>query len=393
MPTRQRYSVFLTSAAIAVLSCNIAASETLLLNPASAESAAPASLPALPSANASQPAPQGVSTLTAPAPTLAEKRAENAEHLQIATQKLQAAGSKDAAATQEVAFYQTRGAVLAQQEAAEQQIKDLQSRKADIEAYSKKPLGDKKFKFADLDRMKDDLASEESRAGLLADRLAAAQSGLQRAKSNVDDCQAKWQRAQSDYENGKSDANASELALAATRAQQNATLANETLTLRTREVEREQLGQEVSKMSITARQAFIAFIKPQVKFTEQDYKEQLDDIAHSEESARAKLEHDQINLRSEEIELQNAKAAFQAAPDDSKDRPVLLEAFKAHLCAKSKSMSTLSHNSNNCNNTRSFGWPGSIASKLRRRPTTTPITTCGRNSKRCRVIPKVFSTA
>ncbi len=324
MPTRQRYSVFLTTAVIVVLSCNLTAGETLLLNPASAESAPAAPPAALPSADASQTAPQGVSTPTAPTPTLAEKRAENAEHLRIATQKLQAAGSKDAAASQEVAFYQTRGAVLAQQEAAEQQIKDLQSRKADIEAYSKKPLGDKKFKFADLDRIKDDLASEQSRAGLLSDRLAAAQAGLQRAKSNLDDCQAKWQRAQSDYENGKSDANASELALAVTRAQQNVALANETLTLRTREVEREQLGQEVSNLSITARQAFIALIKPQVKFTEQDYKDQLDDITHNEESARAKLDQDQINLRSEDSELQTAKATL-ATSAQRFERPANLD--------------------------------------------------------------------
>jgi small-conductance mechanosensitive channel len=243
---------------------------------------------------------------------------------------LQASGSKDAVASQEVAFYQTRGAVFAQQEAAEQQIKDLQSRKADIEAYTKKPLGDKKFKFADLDRMKDDLASEQSRAGLLADRLAAAQSGLQRAKTNLEECQAKWQRAQADYESGKNEANAAELALAATRAQQTATLANETCILRTRELEREQLAQEVSKMSVTARQDYIALIKPQVKFTEQDYKDQLDDIGKSEDAARAKLEQDQINLRSEDDELKNAKVALQAAPDDSKDRPFLLEAMKAH---------------------------------------------------------------
>ena len=366
MPTRKRYSVFITTTAIVVLLCKLTAGETLLLNPASAESTAPAVPPvALPSADASQSAPQGISTPTAPTPTLAEKRAENAEHLRIATQKLQAAGSKDAAASQDVTFYQTRGAVLAQQEAAEQQIKDLQSRKADIEAYSKKPLGDRKFKFADLDRMKDDLASEQSRAGLLSDRLAAAQSGLQRAKSNLDDCQAKWQRAQSDYENGKSDANASDLALAVTRAQQNVALANETLTLRTREVEREQLGQEVSNLSITARQAFIALIKPQIKFTEQDYKDQLDDIAKSEETRGLSLSRTKSTCAAKTTNLKTAKAALQARRD-SKDRPYLLEAVKAHQFKRQQILSTSNRKSSNCSSTRSFGRRGCTAMKLQR---------------------------
>src|SRR5690348_5220769 len=202
--------------------CAVARGETLFLNPASGEqSARSATAPAAvaPQADATQPTP------APPAPSLSDKQSDNAKLLLVAQQKLQTAGPKDPVASQEVAFYQTRGAVLAQQEAVEQQIKDLQSRKSDIEAWTKKPLGDKKFKFADLDRMKDDLASEQSRASLLSDRLDAAKLALQKAQSAADDSQAQSQRAQKDYENGKAEANAPELALAASRAQQAASLA------------------------------------------------------------------------------------------------------------------------------------------------------------------------
>jgi potassium-dependent mechanosensitive channel len=332
MPARQRFAIFIATIVHLSPCAGVAVGESLLLNPASAESTIQTNTPA-----SAAPQTSGSATSPAPsAPTLADKQAESAEHLRIALQKQQAAGPKDTAAAQEVAFYQTRGAVLAQQEAAEQQIKDLQSRKADIESWSKKPLGDKKFKFADLDRMKDDLASEQSRAGLLSDRLAAAQAGLKRAQSAADDSHAKSQRAQSDYENGKSAPEAADLALAANRAQQAMSLAAETLALRKREVEREQLAQEVSKLSVSIRQAFIARVAPQIQFTEQDYKDQIDELAKSEASVTAKLAQQQANQRSEEIEFQNARQALDAAAKDSPQRPELSEVVKLHQITRQR---------------------------------------------------------
>ncbi|HEX4413534.1 MAG TPA: mechanosensitive ion channel domain-containing protein, partial [Lacipirellulaceae bacterium] len=306
--------------------------ETLFLNPAVGEQ--PASANTATSTSAAPSTAPGIPTQ--PTATLAKKQAENAEQLRIAQQKLQAAGPKDAAASQEVAFYQTRGAVLAQQEAVEQQIKDLQSRKSDIEGWAKKSLGDKKFKFADLDRMKDDLASEQSRGSLLNDRMDAAREALQKAQASADDSQAQFQRAQKDYEDGKTGANAPELALAASRAQQIATLAAETLALRKRELDREQLASEVSKLSVATRQAFIARIAPQIEFTEQDYKDQIDEIAKSETSVAAKLAQQQANQRNEDYEFKSDKLALDAAPTDSPQRAVLSEVVKLHQVTKAR---------------------------------------------------------
>jgi potassium efflux system protein len=326
-----RFAILITL--LAVLSpCAISHGETLFLNPASGEQSTPASPAPVngPPADATQPAP------AQPAASLSDKQSDNAKLLLVAQQKLQTAGQKDPVASAEVVFYQTRGAVLAQQEAVEQQIKDLQSRKSDIEAWTKKPLGDKKFKFADLDRMKDDLASEKSRAALLSDRLDAAQSALQKAQSAADDSQAQSQRAQKDYENGKAEANAPELALAANRAQQAASLAAETLALRKRELDREQLAREVSKLSIATRKGFIARIAPQIVFTEQDYKDQIDEIAKSEAAVTAKLAIQQTNARNEEIELQNARRTLEGTANDSPDRPVLSEVVKLHQVTKQR---------------------------------------------------------
>src|SRR3712207_3561538 len=64
-------------------------------------------------------APTTPATATPPAatPTAAETaRAANAEHLQVALRKLQAGEAGDSAAAHEVAFYQTREAVLTQLE-------------------------------------------------------------------------------------------------------------------------------------------------------------------------------------------------------------------------------------------------------------------------------------
>jgi small-conductance mechanosensitive channel len=294
--------------------------QPLLLNAATAATATSPVEPGAP------PAP-----IASPAPSLADKRAQNNEQLRIAMHKLETDGAKDAATSQEVAFYQTRAAVLAQQEAVEQQIKDLEARKAELEARAKKQIASNKvFKFADLDRMKDDLAAEQARSNQLADRITAAKANLQRAQSALNDSEVKSRQAQGDLESGRNSANAADLANAADRAQKNATLAGETLALRKRELDRDQVAGEVSNLAISARQALIARISPQVVFTEADYKEQTDSIARNEETASALLNQAEAGLHSEDLEITKAQQQLQAAAKDSPDRPKLFEALNAH---------------------------------------------------------------
>ena len=75
------------------------------------------------------------------APALTDVRAQNAEQLRVAQRKLEANGATDKVAAREVAFLQTRDAILAQRAAVEQQIKDLNSRKERIEVAVKVAAG------------------------------------------------------------------------------------------------------------------------------------------------------------------------------------------------------------------------------------------------------------
>jgi small-conductance mechanosensitive channel len=267
-------------------------------------------------------------------PSIAEKRTENAEQLRIAMHKLETNGATDTVATLEVAYYQTREAVLAQQDAVEQQVKDLESRKAELEAQLKSPPpDDKQHKFADLDRMKDDLAAEQAHAGLVGDKLATAKARLQKAKAAVEECEVKRRQAQGAYDSGKNSPQATELVIAADRARQDATLAGETLALRKREVEREELARRVLSLSIQWQQEQVARISPQVAFTETDLAEQIDSIKKKEESATKSLTRAQANLRSTEIDLRNTKLLFEAATGD---RTVLTEAVAALQFTRNK---------------------------------------------------------
>ena len=84
-----------------------------------------------PSLSGSPVGPENPADPKTPGEPVADKRAENAQHLQVALRKLETGGAADSAAAHEVAYYQTREAVLTQQEAVEQQIKDLEARKAE----------------------------------------------------------------------------------------------------------------------------------------------------------------------------------------------------------------------------------------------------------------------
>lgn len=271
----------------------------------------------------------------APPPTVAEKREENSAQLRIAMRKLETNGASDPAAAQEVAYYQTRDAVLAQQDAVEQQIKDLEARRVELESQLKSPPpNDKQYKFADLDRMRDDLAAEQARASLLADKLTIAKTRLEKAKAAVDECEVKRRQTQTDYDKNKEAPNVAEFAVAADRARQDAALANETLALRKREVERDELAQAVLKLATKVRREQVARISPQIAFTQADYQEQVDSIKKSEESESASQARAQAELHLTEGQLRGAQSLLDSATGDS--RATLVESVAAYRCNSEK---------------------------------------------------------
>jgi len=280
------------------------------------------------------PAPPITPTTPQP-PTVAEKREENSAQLKIAMRKLETSGASDTVVAQEVAYYQTRDAVLAQQDGVEQQIKDLEARKAELESQLKSPPPiDKLYKFADLDRMKDELASEESRASLLADKLAISKTRLDKAKAAVDECEVKRRQTQTDYDKNKDAANLGEFAAAAERARQDASLAGETLALRKREVERDELAQAVLKLSTKVRREQVARISPQIAFTQSDYQEQVDSIKKSEEAETAAQSRAQAELHLTEGQLRGAQQMLGSAVGDG--QATLVETVAAYRCLSEK---------------------------------------------------------
>jgi len=278
--------------------------------------------PALQSSSPVEPGPAPASA------TPTEKHAQNAERLRLAQRQLEANGASDNTAAQEVAFYRTREAVLAQQDVVEQRIKDLESRKIELEAQLKSPQAiDKACTFAELDRMKDDLAADQSRDALVADKLTSAKANVDTAQSALDELLIKRRQAQAALENGKDGPRAAELAAAAKHVEQEAELAAELLSLRKREVDREQLTQDVLHLSVDIQKDQIARLSPLVLFSEQDYQEQIDNIAENEEAAANALAAAQEQLRSIEPQRIEAKEQLDAATDAN--RALLTEKYQA----------------------------------------------------------------
>ena len=137
--------------------------------------------------------------------------------------------------------------------------------------------------------MRDDLAAENARASLAADKLKTAKTYLEKAQAVFEQSEDKRRLAQAAYNNGKNAANVIELSVAAERTQHDAQLAGEILALRKREVEREELAQQVVSLLVTMRTNFVNRVTPLVRFTEADYQEQLDGIKKKEDSENTQL--------------------------------------------------------------------------------------------------------
>jgi hypothetical protein len=145
------------------------------------------------------------SPVIAPAAQLATKRAENAELLRVAQRRLEAGAPTDSAAAQEVATYKTIEAVLAQQEAVDQQIAELNARKTELETQLRSTrtggaANPARISFVEFDRLKDELTAELARVNQAADRLVAAKAALENAQKALAKSESKRRQAQDEFE-------------------------------------------------------------------------------------------------------------------------------------------------------------------------------------------------
>ncbi len=258
--------------------------------------------------------------------------------LRLAQRKLESGDSSDAAATQEVAHFQSILAVLAQQQAVEQQIKDLEARKAELELQlNKAPQRDKDvaegFSFVELDRLKDELAAEKARASLIDDRLIAAKAALEKAQSFREECEIKRRQAQDAFETANAGPDTLQLASRAKQAAQASNLAAETATLRKREVAREQLAQEVQRLAVRHCENQVARVSPLVAFSKADFEEQVADIKKKEDSANKSLAKAQDKLHSVNLQLQENQQQLEM---EAGDRTLLTEKLEAQRRAREK---------------------------------------------------------
>jgi small-conductance mechanosensitive channel len=184
-----------------------------------------------------------------------------------------------------------------------------------------------------LDGLKDELAAERVRASLFDDKLAAAKVALEKAETAMQEGDKKLRQAQEAFDTAKDSPQAGELAAAADQARQASRLALETFTLRKREVAREQLAQEVQRLTVRICQERLARMSPLVVFSEADYQAQLDDITKKEESATRIRASRQASQQNVNLQIQEAQQLFDA---ETGDRTVLAEELAAHRRAHDK---------------------------------------------------------
>jgi len=271
-----------------------------------------------------------------PAAPTAAVRAENSEHLQVALRKLEAGGSADSAAAHEVAFYQTREAVLTQQEAVEQQIKDLTSRKAELDTQLKSSaMGEilPTCTFAELDRLKDELAAEEARLNLVNDKFSATKAAVEKARTALDESEVNRRQAQDERDSAKGQPKHAELTVAANQARLNALLAADTLALRKRELDRDRLAQEVQTCLVQVRKDQVARMSPLVVMTKADHQQQIDDINTKVDAANQLLQTAQSRLQKVNVQLREAQEGYDAVVGD---RTIAAEKLEGERRAREK---------------------------------------------------------
>lgn len=287
-----------------------------------------------------QPVDQAPPTTPAEPPQpVAAKRAENAELLRVAQRKLDGADPADPTVAQQVALFKSVEAVLAQQEAVDQQLTDLATRKTELETQLRTvatsiPAPPAPISFMELDRLKDELSSEQSRAKLATAKLTAAKAALEKSQKAYDSCEKARRQAQEAAETAPADSNKAELVTATEQAKQASQLASETLSLRKKEVTREERSQEVQKLAVQLLQQKVDLISPRVVFSEADLKEQLAQVQKQEAALNAALEKAQTNLQTAQRRLAEARREHDEATGD---RTVLAERLEARQRARDRS--------------------------------------------------------
>lgn len=259
-------------------------------------------------------------TPTTPAPpSVAQKRAENAQRLRVAERKVES-DPADPTAAAELSAYKTAETVLAQQEAVDQQVKDLQARKEELQAELKGPAAEttepaKAISFVEFDRLVNRLAAEQARTELVHSKLRAAKAALEQAQVALNTHEQERRKAEEAFEADKEGPDAAELAAAVDEAKRASALAADTVELRKKELKREELAEAVQGLSVELLQGKVDRYQPLVVFTETELQEQLKKLKTQEESAHAALKKDDDDATTHARNWALAKRRLAASDD------------------------------------------------------------------------------
>jgi potassium efflux system protein len=280
------------------------------------------------------PATEATTPVAGAQPSIAEKRAENAEQIRVAQNRLETDPENPQVAA-ELATYKTAETILAQQEAVDQQIAESQARetelKQQLEAW-KAPTANAaaaSISFVDFDRLVNRLAAEQARIELVRAKLKSAKSALEQAQSDLDAREQERRKAQEQLELGKAGDDAAKLAEAADAARRASSLAADNLTLRKKELERERIADAVQSLTVELLKGQVDRYQPSVVFTQADLDEQLKKLDAQEQSIRATLTTADKDATAAAAGWSRAKRALDAAAADSADTSAMAEEVDA----------------------------------------------------------------
>lgn len=269
----------------------------------------------------------------APAETTAAKRAENARRLRIAQLDSNNAAATNGESTSELDILKSVDSVLAQQQAVEQQVEELKTRKEELqkqfESLGTQGLDEKPpYSFLLVDRLRDEVAAEKSRKTALADKVAAATASRQQSESVLDQRQRAKRQAQSAVEANNNPEQAASLAAALAKADQEMALESEILALRKKELAREKLAQETQTLALQLAEAKLAEVNKQVEFSSGDLEQLLSQIQKQEEDIKLEISSAEGNSRRVETAWTAARNKFDQGNGDRKELAEEVEAWR-----------------------------------------------------------------
>jgi len=270
---------------------------------------------------------------TVPVEDTAAKRIENARRLRIAQRDSANGAAPSSESSSEVDILKSVDAVLAQQQAVEQQVEELKSRKEELrkelESLGTQGIGEKPpYSFLLFDQLRDEVAAEKSRSNASVDKIAAATAARQQAEAALDQRQRAKRQAQSAVDANSDPEKAATLAAALAAAEQEAELAGEILTLRKIELAREKLAQEVQALALQVAEAKLAEVKKQVEFSPGDLEQILSQIQKQEEDIKLEISLAEGNLREAEKAWTEARNQYDQGNGDRKTLAEKVEAWR-----------------------------------------------------------------